>query len=112
MNANLLTDVVFDSEDSWGSFQLIHGMTHQNVYDTMLRQSLVPYFVPLYDFPREAYGEYLLSHYQAHLSNARLLVLPGIPDLSSVDLNDEGQFRDWLGLHAVVHLNENAALGL
>ncbi len=61
---------------------------------------------------RENGADYLLDHYQAHLSNASLLNLPGIPDLSSVDLADPNQYGDWMALHAQVHANEDSALGL
>ncbi len=78
----------------------------------MLRRDAIPFYFPLLEFPRDENAEYMLDHYQAHLSNARLLGLPGIPDISSFDLQDEGQFRDFLAQHAIVHLNENRALNL
>lgn len=111
MNALLLADVEFDSPFSWGAFQLVHGMTHQSVYDALVKRNLVPFFVPLYDFPREDNSEYLLDHYQTHLSQANLLGIVGVPDLSTYDLGNQGQFVDFLALHAQVHAAENAALG-
>lgn len=112
MDALLFTDVAFESEESWGGFELVHGVTHQAVYDAMLQQSLEPFYLDLFSFPREGNQSYLLDHYQAHLSNAALLGLPDIPDLSSVDLADPTQRDDWLQLHALVHANENGILGL
>lgn len=112
VNTLLFTDVIFDSDESWGAFQVVHGVAHQTVHDALLRLNLVPFFVPLYDFPREGNAEYLLDHYQTHLSNASLLGIVGVPDLSSYDLDSEGQFIDFLALHAQVHAAENQALGI
>ena len=115
MNALLLADAPFDSDESWGAFQLQHGISHQTVYEYILRSDALgntPTYFPLFDFPRDGNQEYLLDHNQAHLSNARLLNLPGIPDLSTYDLTDEGQFRDFMILHAQVHANEDRAIGL
>ncbi len=112
MNALLFRNVEFDSPDSWATFDLNHVGMHAAVYDAMLRRNLVPFYVPLAGFPREENDDYLLDHWQVHVSNARLLGLPGIPDLGTVDMSDPLQFSDWTDLHARVHENENVALGL
>lgn len=112
MNSLFYTDVLFENDDSWGAFQLQHGVNHEGVYEAMLRNDLSPFYLDLFTFPREDNKQYLLDHYQAHLSNATLLNLPGIPDLSTVDFSDSDQREDWLSLHAIVHDNENAVLGL
>ncbi len=112
MNPSLFIDVPHDSEDAWGAFQLAHGMTHQTVYSAMLRRGLVPLYYPLMDFPRENNQAYLMDHWQAHVSNARLLGLRTVPDLATVDFKDPNQYEDWLETHALVHAAENRALGL
>lgn len=114
MNSLLLTDVSFDSSEAWENFTLIHGISHQSVYQGILQIDAlenIPTYYPLFDFPREENADYLLDHWRVHVSNAQLLGLPGIPDLSTVDLTSESQYADWLAQHALVHLNENAALG-
>lgn len=115
MNTLLFTDIAFDSDEAWQAFQLMHGMAHQQVYDNILRADQlgnVPFFAPLFDFPREDNQEYLLDHWTTHLSNAKILGIVTVPDLSSVDLSDPGQYSDWLAIHAQVHATENAVLGI
>jgi hypothetical protein len=115
VNALLLSDVAFDSDDAWGAFQLQHGMMHQKVYDSILDKDALqnePEFYPLFDFPREDNKEYLFDHWRVHQSNALILGLPGIPDLSTYDLSDPAQYTDFLQQHFLVHLNENIALGI
>ncbi len=112
MNPLLLADARIEDEYSWGAFELQHGVMHETTYDRMLKRGLVPLHFPLGDFPREDNQDYLLAHWEEHRSIARLLNLPDIPDLATVDLSDPGQATDWLELHAFVHRNENLALGI
>lgn len=110
MNPLLFTDVQLDADDSWGSFELIHGVTHESTYTALLARNLVPFWVPLFEFPREDNHEYLLSHWQVHQSTARLLGIAGYPDIGSADFQDEGQYQQWMALHAQIHAQEEAAL--
>jgi hypothetical protein len=112
VNVLLFTDVEFDSPEAWENFQLIHGMAHQRVYDLLLEQNTVPMFLPLFDFPRNGNQDYLLDHWQVHRSNALLLNITSVPDLATYDLTDQGQYEDFLSLHAQVHQIENDALGI
>lgn len=112
MNALLLSDVTLEDEYSRGAFELAHGVMHETTYERMLARGLVPLHFPLGDFPREGGDDYLLAHWEEHRSIARLLNLPDIPDLATVDLSDPDQAADWLELHAFVHRNENLALGI
>ncbi len=112
MNALLLADVMPDNDDSWAAFEGQHDIMHTTTYGRMLARNLVPTNYPLGDFPLQGNEGYLLDHWEVHRSIARLLELPDIPDLSSVDLSDPGQAQDWFKLHALVHANENIALGI
>ena len=112
MNDLLFTDVEFDSLEAWENFQLIHGMSHQKVYDTLLAQNKIPLFFPLFDFPRLDNEQYLLDHWEVHKSNATFLNILSVPDLSSYDLSRRGDYEDFLNLHAQVHRIENKVLGL
>lgn len=112
MNPFLFIDIPFNSPDAWGAFQIAHGLTHQTVYEALLKRNLIPLYYPLMDFPREDNKPYLLDHWETHRSNAQLLGLSDVPDLATVDLSDPSQFDDWLQVHALVHRNENLALGL
>lgn len=110
MNARLFTDVDYNSDESWGAFQLAHGITHQTTYEALLARDLVPVFFPMFDFERENNGDYLLDHWEVHRSNAAALGLPQIVDLSKVDLSNPREYQSWMQLHAQVHLNEQRAL--
>lgn len=112
MNALLLTDVIVDDDDSWFSFEGLHNIMHSTAYERLLLRGLVPTNFPLGNFPRDGNEGYLLDHWEVHRSIARLLNLPDIPDLSSVDLQEPGEAADWMELHALVHRNENLALGI
>lgn len=115
MNPLLFTDVSFDSDEAWENFGLLHGISHQQVYSQIIAQETLtnaPTYYPLFDFPREENQDYLLDHWRVHQSNASLLGITNLPDLSTVDLSDQGQFQDWLAQHAIVHLNEMVALGI
>ncbi len=112
MNPLLFTDVDFDSDEAWQSFGLQHGVAHQTVYNGIMAMDLLPVYTDLFEFPREDNQGYLLDHWRVHQSDALLLgiVLPF--DLSTADLTDRGQYEDWLSQHALIHLNENVALGI
>lgn len=113
MNTLLFTDVDYNSDEAWGAFELEHGVQHEAVYEAILRTGSAPYYLDLFNFPRENDKNYLLDHWQVHVSNASLLSLTGVPDLSTYDFaNHPEQWQDFAQLHAQVHQNENTALGL
>lgn len=112
MSPELFAYVRFSSVEDWDNFTLVHGMAHQTTEEAMLRMSLTPELYPMLDFPRVDNTEYLLAHYAAHQSNAHLLNLPSIPDISQVNMADESDFNNWMQLHAIIHQAENAALGI
>ncbi len=112
MNPLLFTDVAFDSDEAWESFKLQHGLSHQTVYQGIMSRDLLPVYTDMFEFPKKDNGDFLLDHWRVHQSNALLLGIPLPYDLSTTDLTDEGQYQDWLAQHALVHLNENVALGI
>ncbi len=112
MNANLFDDIPFDSEDAWGAFQINHGVTHHSVYRAILAQGKIPFYLPLFEFPRLENSGYLNDHYQVHRSQARLLGISQIADISIGDFEDPSQFANWLKIHAQIHAVENQVLGL
>ncbi len=112
MSSAVLIDVDFDSEEAWEAFALDHGIEHQTVYSAMAARNLLPDFYPAMEFSRNDNDDYLLYHYQMHQSNARLLGIPSIVDISTVDLNDRGEYYDWLQIHAAIHANEKISLGM
>lgn len=111
MNALLFTDVDIKSDESWGAFQIAHGITHQTTYQAILALDRVATYMDMFDFQREDNQNYLLDHWEVHRANASALGLPSIVDLSVVDLSDPAQYLSWMQLHSQVHLNEQAALG-
>lgn len=112
MNPFLFVDVDIKSDESWGAFEITHGITHQTTYQAILALDKVPVYLPLFDFPREDNQNYLLDHWEVHRSNASALGLASIVDLSTVDLSNPQQYLEWMQLHSQVHLNEQAALAL
>jgi hypothetical protein len=112
MNPLLFADIDPDSDEAWESFTLQNGIAHQTVYEAIMARDLVPVYTPLFDFPREDNQDYLLDHWRVHQSNALLLGIALPYDLSSADFSDPGQFSDWNAQHAIIHLNENRALGI
>ena len=112
MNTLLFVDVDFHSEESWGAFDIAHGLDHDFFYQSMLRKNFVPFYMSMFDFPRSDNNDYLMVHDQVHRSNAAALGIVGLPDLSTVNFADEQQAKDWMNLHALVHIAENTALAL
>lgn len=110
MDISLFVDVPFNSDEAWENFTLLHGVEHQTTYEGILRLDASTYFLPLFEFDKEDNETYLYDHWQVHVANALALGIPGIVDLSTFDFSDEGQYTDWLALHAQVHLNEQQAL--
>lgn len=112
MNPLLFTDVIFDSDEAWESFNLIHGVQHQTVYESIMALDLLPIYTDLFEFPKEGNADFLLDHWRVHQSNALLLgiVLPF--DLSTAALDDPVQYDVWMSQHAQIHANENVALGI
>lgn len=112
MNASLLIDVPFNEPEAWAAFDMLHGQIHQTAYLALLRLGKAPTFFPIFGFPRLDNQEYLFEHWLVHQSQARLLGITGIPDLSVSDLGDREQFDNWLQMHAAVHVAENKALSI
>lgn len=112
MNSLLWTDVDFDSDEAWQGFSLMHGTQHQTVYQAIMAKDLLPIYTDVFTFPREDNADFMLDHWRIHQSNALLLGITMPYDLSSADLNDRGQYSDWLAQHAIIHANENQTLGI
>lgn len=112
VNTLLFADVDPKSPEAWASFTLEHGLLHQKVYEELSYRHRVPTFYPLFDWPREDNQQYLLDHWSVHQSNASILGITSVPDLSAYDFSEVNQYEDFLALHAQVHFNENAALGI
>ena len=112
MDALLFSDIDFDSDEAWEAFTLQHGIAHQSVYQDIMAKNLVPIYTLMFDFPRDDNQDYLLDHWRVHQSNALLLGITLPYDLSTADLSDPGQFKDWNAQHSIIHLNENNALGI
>lgn len=112
MNALLWTDVQFDSDEAWQGFTLMHGTQHHTVYQAIMAQDLLPVYTDMFSFQREDNTDFLLDHWRVHQSNALLLGIQLPYDLSSADLSDQNQYTDWLAQHAIIHANENQALGI
>lgn len=67
--------------------------------------------IPLSENPKTN-PEWLMDHYTIHLQIASVIGQSDLADLSDVNLNDEGEYLDWMQLHAYAHDEINTALGI
>jgi hypothetical protein len=111
MNLSPFSDLPFCDEESWDDYQLAHGMAHQKIYDVLYSQSKFFLYHPLFDTPLHD-RNWLLDHQQEHQSHFLLLGLTGMPDLITVNFENENEFLDWHLLHAQVHTLINSKLGI
>jgi hypothetical protein len=110
MNLSPFVDTPFDDPDAWDAFELAHGAAHEKVFSVLssLGKSLNHY--PLFDLQENT--DWKLIHQSEHESIFRLLGLTGLPDLTSIDLDKQEEFEDWMAYHAQVHARINAFLGI
>lgn len=101
----------FGDEGAFADFQMVHGLSHDRIAAVMYGNSDFYETYPLYNAPNED-PDWLLVHQQEHESIYRLLDLNGLPDLATVDFQNEDEFSDWLLLHQIVHERINAQLGI
>ena len=103
----------FDRTDKqgWEGWNLVHLVTHRQIYTACLDQSLVTAFYPVdYDSRNDNWGT---DHQLIHNSLYEALNLGGAnPDLGDIDFTDDEAFRVWHQNHELLHQQIKDALGL
>lgn len=109
----MLVPSSFDLHDerSWAEWNLFHIISHNELFDAALQQSVAVQGYPLdYDDRNETWKE---VHQIVHQSYRQSLGLTtGFQNLSDVDFTDPDQFHDWMYYHALEHQQIKTALGL
>jgi len=103
-------DAKFGDEDAFADFLGQHEVSHQGIAQKLIAAGQLIAMIPMADTPVN-HSDWLLDHYQIHREIARVLNTI-LPDLASVDLQDENQYIEWMRLHGAVHAQINLALGI
>lgn len=111
MNISPWSDTPFDDPDAFADFLMVHGLSHDRIAQVMYANSDNYTVYPLYDSPHDNH-DWALTHYSEHQSIFELLDLTGLPDLASVNFDDEEEFETWMQLHQQVHERINTELGI
>ena len=114
MDISPFSEFTYGNKDAWSDFLLVNGLAHTNYNAALELLNVLPATYPLLDIgdTREAKNDWLQTHYLTHKNLAALLGLAEIPDLSDVELHDDGEFYNWLQLHQQQHQLIDAALNL
>jgi len=110
---NVMVASTFDRTDKkgWAEWNLIHMVTHQQVFDAVMDLGQALTYYPL-DYDKES-DDWKQNHQDVHTAlNNYLQLDTGIDNLVDVDFDDEAQFRNWMYYHALAHQQINEALGL
>ena len=111
MNIDITADVTFDSQPSFLDFVGLNELAHNAIVNAAVQKGFVIQSRPL-DNPLGNMKGWLLDHYIQHKAEFDALGLTGLPDISTVDLEDKEQFKDYMQIHASLHELENAKVGL
>ena len=108
MNIAIVSDAPFGNVDAFNDFLGVHDIAHQTIARFLASAGRPLNSVPLADTPVDN-PDWMLDHYQIHVSIGSA-IRQSVPDLSSVDLTNEEQYRDWMLIHADLHEQINYAL--
>lgn len=111
MNLSPWTDIPFKDDDAFLDFQMAHALAHIKIAQVMYGLGSTYSVYPLMETPKSD-ADWKLNHQSEHESIYFDLGLTGVPDLSTVDFNDEGEFNDWMLLHQQVHQFINSTLNI
>jgi hypothetical protein len=111
MSVSQFPDAPFGDEDSFMDFLMVNAMAHQTIAETMMVQGKIVSSVPIGDMTDDM-KDWLMAHADIHQQEFDQLGLTGMPDLATVDLENEQAYYDWMQMHSIVHSSVGAALGI
>lgn len=103
----------FGDIPGYGTWDINHGREHIQFIQALAVQGIVlpdPDLLALLT-AGQARSSQVQSHYTQHQLLRQATGVQGV-DLSQVNLDDAGDFYNWLGYHATEHQQLRAALGL
>ena len=110
MNLKPAADAPFGDEDAFLDFLGQNEIAHVSIGSALARLGYVVSSPPPIGNPNETH-DWLLDHWQRHRDECVPLGIP-VPDLSSVDLQQEEQYLDWMQQHGDLHAQQNLRLGI
>lgn len=107
--------VTFGDLPGYGAWDMGHAREHMQ-FVQVLAQKTPSVLLPNFDFlafltSGQALTSQMESHAEAHNMLRAALGFTGT-DLSASNLNDQGDFYNWLGYHATEHAQIRQALGI
>jgi len=110
MNISNAVDAPFGDQESFLDFLGQNEIAHVAFGTALARLGHIIASPPPIGNPNESH-DWLNDHWHRHRDECVTLGI-AVPDLSSVDLQDEEQYRDWMLLHGELHTQQNKALGI
>jgi len=112
MNMDSLSAVEFGDKDGLRVMLFENQMQHQLFFDVLADQNKLTTFYPLGDADFTDLDDWLLLHYNQHLSLAETLGTASPFELIDTDWNQEDDFNDWTQAHLLLHQELAATLGV
>jgi len=112
MNMDSLAAVEFGDKDGLRVMLFENQMQHQLFYNVLADTGQLSTFYPLGDAEFTDLDDWILLHYQQHLSLSELLSTSSPFELIDTDWNQEDDFNDWVQAHLLLHQGIVAQLGL
>lgn len=111
MNLGPFQDLLSTDDEGFEDFKFNLQVNHDRIAQKMFAQSLFYKTYPLVDSVRSS-QDWQQNLQQELGSIFSLLGMTGLPDFSGTDLNDDGQFQDFMQQLVFVEARVNAQLGI
>jgi hypothetical protein len=111
MNVAVFQDVEFGDDGAFDDFKMVLQFNHQKIAQVMFNADLVYATYPLIDNVRHT-KDWQQNLQQELSSIYHLLGLTGLPDFSGADLDQEGDFQDFMQALCSIETRVNAVLGI
>lgn len=93
-------------------FWFRNGLDHRQWIEMAYESNVPLNDYPIFDVTEENLEDWLLIHNEMHKSIANYLNLGITPDLTVLDLEDDGSRVQWVDSHSQLHIRVNQVLGL
>lgn len=111
MNVAVMQDIEFGDDAAFDDFKNVLQMNHVSIARKMFAADLFYKTYPLIDSVKHS-KDWQQNLQQELGSIYTLLNLTGLPDFSGADLNQEGDFQDFMQSLVAVEVKVNAVLGI
>lgn len=111
MNLNFINDLDLENPAAVAEFIDLNALAHEQVFEALLRQGIVTEHYPLWT-SGEMDQDWMTNNAKELTEWGAALNIPVPMDVSTVDLENEGQMRDWLNSNASFLSQVSQTLGI